>query len=124
MNASGLAAVAGTILTLSFSYVPGLKDWYETQDGNVKRLIMLGLLVVVALGSFGLACANLAGDFGVTVTCDQAGVVGLVNALIAAVVANQAVYAITPKSKDDDDEHAEDWVKDQKDREKQVRKHK
>ena len=41
-----LAAVAGVVLSLAFSYVPGLRDWYEALAGEFKRLIMAGVLLV------------------------------------------------------------------------------
>lgn len=98
MTAEFLAAGAATILSLAFSYIPGLSRWYGAKAEDVKRLIMLGLLVLVAGGAFGLACAGLGVDFGIGVTCDKAGAIELLKVLFAAAVANQITYALTPKS--------------------------
>lgn len=97
MSAELLASTAAIVLSLLFSYVPGFKTWYEPLDADTKRLIMLGFLVLVAGGAFGLACAGLGAEIGIAVTCDQAGAWGLVRALIAAIVANQAAYALSPR---------------------------
>ena len=93
MTSDQLSAIAGILLSLVFSYVPGLKDWYDKQDGTRKRLIMAGALLVVAAGVFALSCAN----WLTIATCDNAGVMGLVGAFVSALVANQATYLISPK---------------------------
>lgn len=98
MTAEFLAAAAATILSLAFSYIPGLSAWYGTKGEDVKILIMLVLLILVAAGAFGLACAGLGIDFGLAVTCDQAGLIELLKVLFAAAVANQITYSLTPKS--------------------------
>lgn len=94
MSTDTLAATAAVLLSLLFSYVPGFQSWFEPLNATYKRLIMLFLLVLVAGGAFALACARL-GE--VAVTCDQPGAWGLLRALIAAMVANQATYALSPK---------------------------
>lgn len=88
-----LALVAGAVLSLSFSYIPGLADWYAKLDGTRKRLIMAGLLLVVTGGAFGLGCAGILGG----VDCSQNGAVSAVYAFILALVANQATYSISPQ---------------------------
>ena len=93
MTAGQLAAIAGVILSLLFSYVPRLSDWYAGLDGTHKRLVMLTLLVIAAGGVLGLSCGNVV----VAVTCDKAGILGLVQALIAAIIANQSTFLISPQ---------------------------
>ena len=96
-----LAAVAGILLSLAFSYVPGLRTRFAELATEVQQLVMLVLLVVVAGASYGLACAGFLTDlFGVALTCDKAGLLGLVRALIFAIMANQGVYQLTPKAAD------------------------
>ena len=97
MTGSTLAALAASLLSLLFSYVPGFKTWYAPKDSYLKRLIMLALVVVAAMGAFSFACAGLADDFSVKVSCDAFGAWGLVRAVIAAVAANQAVFLISPR---------------------------
>jgi hypothetical protein len=109
MTTEMLTLLAGTLLSLGFSYIPGLSDWYgrlgETPDGGDdggvrKRLVMLALLAVASGGIFALACVERQPHSGIDlgVSCDQAGVVGLLKILVMAVIANQGVYKITPKA--------------------------
>lgn len=97
MTAESLSLISAAVLSLLFSYVPGLNSWFGGLDGLYKRLIMLVLLVAVAGVSYGTACAGWGGDFGVALSCDKAGAVGLVKALVLAIMANQSTYAISPK---------------------------
>ena len=96
MSAEFLSSIAGVVLSLLFSYVPGLKVRFGALDGDYKRLIMLGLLALVGAGAFGLSCAGLAADFGINVTCDQAGAIGLLKVFGVAAIANQATYQLSP----------------------------
>ena len=66
MSAELLSTIAGAILSLLFSYVPGLSGWYQklgengdgVDGGTARRLFMLGLLVLTAAGAYGLACSG------------------------------------------------------------------
>lgn len=98
MDANLLSAIAAVVVSFLFSYVPGLNTWFAGLASEWKRLIMLGVLVLVAAGAVGLACAGLAVDFGLSVTCDKPGVIGVVQALILALAANQATYSISPET--------------------------
>ncbi len=102
MTGSTLAALAASLLSLLFSYVPGFKTWYSPKDPYLKRLIMLAVVIVAAMGAFSFACAGLADDFSVKVSCDAFGAWGLVRAVIAAVAANQAVFLISPRKSQSD----------------------
>ena len=88
-----LAMLAGVVLSLLFSYVPGLSDWYGALSATIKRLIMAGLLLVVAGGAFGLACAGIITG----IDCSQTGLIDVVWAFILAVIANQSTYALSPR---------------------------
>jgi hypothetical protein len=90
MTAEKLAELAGILLSLAFSYVPGLRERYDALEGIHKRLIMGGALLVVAGVVFGLSCAGIIGD----VVCSEAGAVGLARVFIAALIANQATYLL------------------------------
>lgn len=96
MSSEQLAALAGVILSLAFSYVPGLSDKFAALESTTKRLVMAGLLLLVAVAALGLSCANVVQ----TVECSQAGVLKLIDTFIAALVANQAAYLISPKPSD------------------------
>jgi hypothetical protein len=108
VDGTTLSTVASAVLSLGFSYVPKLKDWYEklgvnadgSDDGGTKkRLVMLVFLVLVVLVVFGLSCAGLGAGFELSVTCDQPGAIGLVKALVFAIAANQGTYMLTKRSK-------------------------
>ena len=98
MSAESISLIAGSILSLFFSYMPGLNARFAGLSAEIKRLIMLGLLVLVSAGVYGLACTSFGAQFGVAVTCDQEGLVALLGSLLLAVIANQTTYTITPKT--------------------------
>ena len=93
MTAEQLAVIAGVVLSLVFSYVPGAKDWFEKLEGNTKRFVMLGALFVVAAGIFGLSCTPLYSY----VTCDFAGAWQMLWVFVVAAIGNQTAYQLTPK---------------------------
>jgi len=108
---AGLAACAGAALSLLLSYTPGLSAWFErlgmepdgSYDGGTrKRLLVLGLLVVTAACAWALACSGwgdlYAGELPLN-GCDRPSLAALLRALIAAVMANQSVYAISPRTR-------------------------
>ena len=97
MTAEQLIAIAGAILSLAFSYIPGLKTRYEPLSDELKRLVMLGLLVLVVAGVFALACSRFGAYLGLSVACNEPGLVALVWSLVVAIMANQSTYLITPK---------------------------
>jgi hypothetical protein len=91
MNDTTLATLAGVVLSLAFSYVPGLKGKFEALNPDFKRLIMLGALLLVTLAIYGLSCIGYSNQ----VTCDKSGILALVNLFISAAIANQAAYLLT-----------------------------
>lgn len=89
--------IAGIVLSLLFSYAPGLMTWYEKQSGY-KALIMLVVLVVVAAGYFGFGCVPaMARWLNIIVPCTGDGALIVTLALIKIVLANQATYLLTKK---------------------------
>jgi len=84
-----------------FSYIPNLRTWFAEKTKEFQQLAMLGMMVVVALATYGLACAGILSDlFGLDMTCDKIGILGLVKALIFAIMANQGIYGLTPRAAD------------------------
>ena len=55
MTAENLSLVAGTTLSLVFSYVPGARSWFEGFDPEIRRVIMLALLVCSAGTVYGFS---------------------------------------------------------------------
>jgi hypothetical protein len=94
LTADLLSSVAGIVLSLLFSYVPGVKDWFEGLDGTYKRLVMLALLVVVSGGIFALSCYGVLAGY---VECTEAGAWELVSVFVAALIANQGAFLVSPK---------------------------
>jgi hypothetical protein len=93
MNATLLASIAGGLLSLAFAYIPGVKTWFGNLAGTHKRLLMAALLLVGAGLSYALSCYwPVFAPEGVT--CDEAGIVILVQSFIAALVTNQATYSL------------------------------
>ena len=99
MSAEEISMIAGVILTLVFSYIPGINSRFVILAPEHKRAIMLGLLVLVSGGILILACSGSGEMFGIAITCDQAGAIGMLRVLVAAIIVNQGVYAISPRSK-------------------------
>jgi hypothetical protein len=95
MSAELLSSVAGIVLSLIFSYIPGIKEWFEPLANKYKQALIGGLLVVVAVAIFGLACAGITD----AVTCDKPGALDMVELLIVALVANQSAYLLTKPDK-------------------------
>jgi len=101
MNAELLSGVAGVILPLLFSYLPGLNKRYEALSGDAKRLIMLGMLALVAGGMYALDCSGILIKIAPNVAgiCSATdGWVEVVKAFIFAMIANQSTYSISPKT--------------------------
>jgi len=89
--------IAGVVLSLVFSYFPGLSKWYDGLASNVKRLVMLGLILVVAGAYFGLSCTSWAADLGIDLACTEDGFKAVVLAFVQILIANQATYLASPK---------------------------
>lgn len=98
MTVELLSSVAGIILSLIFSYVPGAKDWFNSLMPDYKRLVMLGILFGVSLAIFGISCTTFAQYFGIVGLCDEAGAVVILKAFISAMIANQSAYIVSPKT--------------------------
>lgn len=97
MSAEEISIIAGVILTLVFSYIPGINSRFASLAPEYKRAIMLGLLVLVSGGILILACSGSGEMFGTAITCDRAGAIEMLKVLVAAIIANQGVYAISPR---------------------------
>jgi hypothetical protein len=98
MTAEQLIVIAAALLSVFFSYVPGLKARYEPLGAETKRLVMLGLLVLVVAGVFSFSCFRFGAYLQISVSCDKPGMVGLVWSLVLAVMANLFAYYLSPPS--------------------------
>ena len=92
-----LSSFCAVLLSLAASYIPGFSGWFAGLDGGRKRLLMLGLLAGLSAAIYGLACLGLADSLGLSLTCDQPGGLALLRAFLAALISNQAAFAISPR---------------------------
>jgi len=99
MTADNLTLISGVVISLFGSYFPGFSRWFDTLSPNLKRLFMLAILFITSFLVFVLSCSNYLPSFEYTVTCDQEGALGVFRVFIAALIANQATYAISPTKK-------------------------
>ena len=81
MSAETLSLITGTLLSLLFSYVPEIHDWFSNFEPTRKRLIMLGLLLLVSGSIYGFSCMGWALEWGVTIACNNAGLLSSSNKL-------------------------------------------
>ncbi len=100
MTADLLSSVSGIVLSLLFSYLPGLSAWYGGLIGDKKRLIMLGMLALIAGGIYALDCGGLL----IKIVPDMAGIcstadgwVQVLRAFVLAMIANQGAFALSPQ---------------------------
>lgn len=93
MTGEELLAVAGVVVSILFEYFPKLNTWYNGLEDNIQRLIMLGVVALIALTVFGMSCAGLSDAY----TCDKAGVWALIKMFVAGVIANQSAYLVLPR---------------------------
>lgn len=92
MTEATIASIAGVIVSLAFSYIPGLKAWFDAQSQANKSLAMLAALVLAVGVIFGASCAGYATE----PACTVAGAKTLLPLFIAALLANQGTYLLTP----------------------------
>lgn len=90
-----LAAITGAVLSLAFSYIPGLNVHFAALTAEVKRLVMAALLLVISAAIYALGCAGIV---QAGITCDEQGIVQLAWIFISAVMANQSTYNLTPRT--------------------------
>lgn len=98
MTPETLALVAGIILSLVFSYIPGLNTKFAGLSSEVKRLIMLGLCILVGAGAFGLTCAGFGDVIGAQLACTKQSLVTLFQSIALVAIANQSAYALSPQT--------------------------
>ena len=86
-----ILGVASALLSLAFSYVPGLKTHYDLYEPEQKRLIMGACLLIATAAIYGASCL----DLWPAVACTSLGIKELVQGMLWAIVTNQSVYRIT-----------------------------
>jgi len=92
-----ILAIAGVLIQLAFMYFPSVKNWYETQEN--KGLIMMGVVLVVSLGYFGLSCTSLAILLKIVLPCSVEGAYLILQAFFYIAIGQQLTYQYTRNSK-------------------------
>jgi len=92
MPVDPLSATAGLVLSLAFSYIPGLSGAYARLSETTKMLVMAVLLAIVAAGSVLWACRSAS----VLTGCVGESWGGYLQAFISALVANQGAHRLSP----------------------------
>jgi hypothetical protein len=95
--ATTILAIVGVITQLLFMYIPALKKWLDASPN--KGLIMLGVILVVSLIYFGLACSALAAQLNIFLSCDVAGAILLAKAFVIIALSQQMTYLFTRNSR-------------------------
>jgi hypothetical protein len=93
MTTEVIAAVSGIVLALAFEYIPGLHPWYNAQENNRQRLIMLAALALTVGGAYGLSCAGWLSLY----PCTELGGREAIFAFVTALVTNQSTHRILPR---------------------------
>lgn len=90
--ADGVSAVAGILISLFCSYVPGVRDRFAALDGTRKRLCILCALLAAAVVIFAGSCAQVID----ATSCTRNGAVDVLRGFIVAAVASQSAFLLSP----------------------------
>jgi putative flippase GtrA len=93
LNPVVLASIVAIVVSMIFSYFPGLRVWFGALKSSIKSLLMIGILVLVSFAVWGAGCLEL---LSINLTCNKAGLVELVKIFVATILANQATYLVSP----------------------------
>jgi len=88
------ATLSAALISLAFEKFPFLQNDFDQLPENVKRLVMVGFMIVLVYGSFGLSCLA----WLVAFPCTGAGALSALQVLILAIAANQGVFFATKRS--------------------------
>lgn len=95
INSELIAMIVGAFVSVLFSYFPKLNTLFAALQANKKKLIMLGIMILISAGLYAGDCYL---DLWITdLVCGKEGVWRLVTILIASIVGNQGAFSITPQ---------------------------
>lgn len=92
-----LSSIAGILLSLLASYLPGFSAWFERLQGIHKRLALAGALLLSAIGFAALSCSPWGEAIHLAQACDQSFLLSVIWNFILAFIANQSTYVATRK---------------------------
>jgi len=93
-----LIALAGVVLSITFTYSPGLRVAYGGLASETKQLIQLILIVAIAGIMFAFTCTQFWLVPGVD--CSKQGLITLVVYIFLAAGGNQLTYKLSPQPGD------------------------
>lgn len=96
MTVEVLAGIVGTIASLAFAFIPGLRVAFAKLSSEAKSGIMALVLLIVSGVIVGMGCAGI----WVVVACDKVAILEFVKVVGLALIANQSVYSILPEMND------------------------
>lgn len=96
VTAELIAAIIGALVSVLFSYFPKLNTLFAALTENKKKLIMLGLMVLVSAGIYVGQC--VLSWWATDLVCGQAGLWRLATILISSIVGNQGVFGLSPQT--------------------------
>ena len=92
-----LAALAGVLLSLAMSYIPGLSTGFAKLTTPGKQLVMATMLFLAAIGMAVWACSGHETGFGMCMGATDWRT--MLTTLVYSLMANQATHRISPKRK-------------------------
>src|SRR3990170_7992992 len=92
ITAESLAVIIATFVTLMLDYFPGLAAWWDALAVATKKLIMVGLAIIISGGVFVLVCSDLVVT---NMVCTYAGAWDLIANVIFVFIVGQAIHAGT-----------------------------
>lgn len=91
-----ILGIAGVVLQLAATYVPGFSDWYQNLPN--KGLAMLALVGVIGFVYFGLACTPLGTMLNIQLACTLPDLFVLLRAIFLIAMGQIATYMYTKKN--------------------------
>lgn len=90
---TGILLGLGGLTSLVLEYSPWVKTRWEKLSSQAKRLISVGLMVVVTLGVYALSCFTTVSAWA----CPDPDVLSFIGNLVLAIVSNQGVHRATKR---------------------------
>ncbi len=94
-----LAGAFGIIISILFTILPKVSDWYYSKVGEQYRgLVMAGIGLVVSVLLYLFSCVWPIEIPGVVITCGNEGIVTILLAFVIFMTTNQVTYMASPES--------------------------
>lgn len=91
-----LGGLGGIVLSMLFTYIPGLRTNWANLPKEKQQLYMMGML----LGITGLVIASSCFNLWVFISCTKEGIMGIFGVFGSAVLGNVTAYNALPQPPD------------------------